>query len=131
MKKLLLLLVMLLGMITPSVAQQNDPNELWYITNYLNIDTGNGWTGWTETECQVKFNFDNKHIVIFSDSQQIFDFVSSDVKYCDWGTKFSMYCTDTNYTTCLLELFVYKKGYDYIKITYSDITYKYQIEPIN
>ena len=130
MKKLLLLLVLLIGMAMPSLAQEGDPNDLWYVTTYLNMDTGSGWTGWTETKCQVKFNLEKKHIVVFSDVQQIFDFVSSEVNRYDWGTKLSMYCTDTKYVTCYVELFVYKKGYDYLKITYSDITYKYQIEPL-
>jgi len=125
MKKLLLL-VMLVASISLSAK------DIWCKTDALAIKTPNKeWSGWYPEVMDIVVNFEEQRIIVYSNSEQVLDYIEmTKIEYKDY-IYLKMPCNDTNYNLCIAELYIYKGGNSYLKITYSDyIQYKYRMTEI-
>ena len=126
MKKLLLTLFVLLFSI--SIFSQD---VLWGKATRLNYRIyGYEWTGWTRQYIDVKWDFANNQLIIYSRDTQILDYWNVNKEYSKGITIYTMNATDTENKQLVLQIFVYNSGGVYIKMLYTDIEYKYELKSL-
>lgn len=122
MKKVILLLLIL---ITVSISAK----DIWCKTDALAIKTPDkAWSDWYPEVMDVVVNFEDQQIIVYSNTVQVLDYIDViRINYKDY-VYLKMSCTDSNYKLCITELYIYKSGNSYLKITYPDyIQYKYRM----
>lgn len=85
------------------------------------------WSEWTNVDLKVVLDVQRKHIEILSSSPQIFDFLGLEKTSIVGGNVYSSYATDTNYTSVIIEIYIYDNNECYFVVTYNDIEYKYAL----
>lgn len=122
MKKLLFIVVILFA--TLSLTAQT----YYKTTDRLNINYGNGFTGWNYCAVDIKIDTDNDQIIIYSDNIQVFHVNTSETSY---GTNYKLvrcWCSDYDKVNCVMNIYFYNSSNWYIKLIYSNIEYKYRIK---
>ena len=122
MKKFFLLVVILFTT-TLSFSQ-----TIWRQTDLVNLDYGYGYTGWQHCVANVKIDIDNDRIVIYTQETQIFDIETlNTVQYSNYKL-LQCVVNDSKYVRCYMDIYIYNYGNSYIKLTYSNIVYKYRLK---
>ena len=121
MKKFLVVLVLMLGTMVGSMTQAQRVNMY---STHLSINN----SPWKPTKVKVTIDFDEKRTVIYSKEIQILDIIDMKIVNGNTFTLYSTTVTDTNYTVCGLDIYIYKSGTIIYKLIYGDITYKYNLK---
>ncbi|MGV8961862.1 MAG: hypothetical protein ACOH2V_00510 [Candidatus Saccharimonadaceae bacterium] len=123
MKKLLLILVFVIVTITTQAA------PLWYhITGLSTRDPNGEWSTWVYTDLSMAINFDTKHIEIYTENIQIFDYSGFVTSSIDKGTMYKSLATDSQFRTVEVYLLIYDSGIVYFKVAYNNLEYVYNVE---
>jgi len=126
MKKLLkkMLIIVALLFATLSINAQT----YYKSTDLLNINYGNGYTGWVNCVISTKIDIDNSQIVIYSSQTQVFNvYNSQEYNYSNYKL-IRCWCTDYDKVNCIMDLYFYQSSNWYIKLSYNNIEYKYRLK---
>ena len=123
MKKLIILLVILLGSIASSATDYKAVR-----LNYRNI--GYQWVGWQQTNIDIAWDYDSRKLVIYSDEVQVIDYWNIKESYSNGVTMYTMNADDTQNHRLILQIYVYNNGGAYIKMLYSNVEYKYELRSL-
>ena len=89
--------------------------------------TGYSWTDWQGSNVTVVLNTTSQRITIDSSSPQIIDYGSlTETDYGDY-TLYEGFGSDITYQIIGIKMYVYNDGTVVLKITYSDLEYKYKM----
>ena len=123
MKKLIILMVIFLTSVCTFAtdAEWGKATRL----NYRNI--GYDWVGWQTTNIDVNWDYDSNQIIIYSDEKQIIDYWNLKKSYSNGITKYRMNADDTQHNRLIMEIYLYDSGGVFIKMLYSNVEYKYEL----
>lgn len=123
MKKVFFILIFVIAAITT----QAEP--LWYRITGITINVEkSGWSEWKATEIPLCIDLNTKHIEVFTEEVQVFDYTGfQPTKYTE-GVIFESLGTDSNYRTVAITLAMYDSGEIFLKISYNDVEYIYNVE---
>lgn len=101
----------------------------WFKATSASLKTlPNGiWSEWVDVDLTVVIDADKKHIEVLTTVPQVFDYVTLEAEKIEGGTVYGGLATDTNYKTVYIEVYIYDDSDLYLKITYSDVEYRYRL----
>lgn len=101
----------------------------WFRTTELAIKfKGEGWSDWTPAKMNIKFDFTNDLIVVYSDKTQIYKIVE-EVKppYDATGKQVAFSVIDQDYDRGRVRLRVENNGNSQLYVDFSDVSWVYNV----
>lgn len=124
MKKIILIVILILGFNIISVAQVN------YFTAYeVAIKVDGQWSPWEDVNIRIKIDIDNDRVIIYSNKLQIYDIISEIEAPSDSiGKQLAFKFIDQDDDIGTLRFRVQNNGVKQIYIDFNDISWVYNVK---
>lgn len=126
MKKLLKKMFIIVALLVATLSL--NAQTYYRTTDQLNINYGNGYTGWNYCAINTTIDIDNSQIIIYSSQTQIFNVYSSQQYNYSNYKLIRCWCTDISGVNCIMDLYFYPSSNWFIKLSYTNIEYKYRLK---
>ena len=130
MKKLLIMLLMIVGLTTTTFGQIY--NFTAFSLNYKvyneNRDQWSDWMGWLPCNIEVRMDVPQGNIKIFSKHYQSYNIMYKEGQgVFDGDDVTSFYCVDQNGIACRLKLVIRQSGQTEMYVEYKDVKWVYAV----
>lgn len=125
MKKIITLIIAVFSMAT--IIKADNDKIIHFKAVQVNYVVNNSWVGWENCNIDVELHPEKHKLYIFSRDIQIIDYGTVQNKNYNTYSYLHSYGTNTYYNDIKVEWYFYNSGSCYIKLTTSDLLYKYRL----